>query len=126
MSILSFAPPFGYAASIRCPVRNLAVEVTVISLHGEHDASTATDLSETIRETIDLHGTDLILDLRNVTFMSAATIGVIINANNLCQARSLTLRLRQPLPCARRIIKLCDLHALVENLSGIPVEEVAD
>ncbi len=88
---------------------------TVVWLSGEHDASTATHLFEAIRRAIDLDGADIMLDFRDVTFMSAATITVIVSAKNLCEARSLSLRLRRLSPCARRLIELCDLDRLVDS-----------
>ena len=91
---------------------------TVVWLSGEHDASTATHLFEAIRRAIDLDGADIVLDFRDVTFMSAATVTVVVSATNLCEARSLSLRLRRLSPCARRIIELCDLNRLVDSVDS--------
>ena len=89
--------------------------VTVAWLHGEHDAFTATQLSEAIRRAVDVDGTDVTLDLRDVTFMSAATVGVIVDARNLLEARSLTLRLRCPSRSAWHILELSGLSGLFDN-----------
>jgi anti-anti-sigma factor len=89
--------------------------VTVVWLHGEHDASTATQLSEAIRRAVDLDGMDVTLDLSDVVFMSAQTIAVITHANNSCEKQLLTLRLRNPSRSAQRIIELCGLEALVQE-----------
>jgi anti-anti-sigma factor len=87
--------------------------VTVVWLRGEHDASNARYLSEAIRRAVDVDGADVTLDLRDVTFMSCATVGVIVAARQLCEARSLKLRLRDPSRCARRLLDLCSLDALL-------------
>jgi anti-anti-sigma factor len=87
--------------------------VTVVWLRGEHDASTARYLSEAIRRAVDVDDADVMLDLRDVTFMSCATVGVIVKAKTLCKARSLTLRVRRPSRCARRLLDLCSLNTLI-------------
>jgi anti-anti-sigma factor len=56
--------------------------VTVVWLHGEHDASNAVEVSEAIRRALDVDEADVTLDLCDVTFMSAATVGVIVAAND--------------------------------------------
>jgi anti-anti-sigma factor len=89
--------------------------VTVVWLHGEHDAFTATQLSEAIRRAVDVDGMDVTLDLSDVTFMSAATIRVIVDSGKLLEAKSLTLRLRCPSLCAWRIIELSGLCGLFDN-----------
>lgn len=88
---------------------------TVVWLHAEHDASNIRELSEAIRRAVYIDGTHVILDLSDVTFMCAATVGVIVEAKSLLDALALTLRLRRPSRYARRIIELCNLSQLFEG-----------
>jgi anti-anti-sigma factor len=81
----------------------------VVWLRGEYDISTVTTLTQTITETIVLDEASLVVDLSDVQFMDAATIGVIIGARNdlLLQTRSLAIR--SPSRQARRVLDLCCL-----------------
>jgi len=80
---------------------------TVVRLRGEHDASTVAALSETMARAIALDDADLVVDLSEVQFMGAATVGVIVRAGELLGLRSRSLALRSPSRCARRILDLC-------------------
>ena len=80
---------------------------TVIWLRGEHDMSTVAELSETIARAIALDDADLVVDLADVEYMGAATVGVLSRARELLRARSRSLVLRSPSRCARRVLELC-------------------
>lgn len=86
---------------------------TVVWLRGEHDLATATSLSETIAEAIALEDDELVIDLSQVTFISAATIGVIIRSRETLRARSRALTLRAPTKCVRRLFEVCELSQLL-------------
>jgi anti-anti-sigma factor len=87
---------------------------TVVWLGGEHDVSTVDALSETLAGAIAIDDCDLVVDLSEVQFMGAATIGVLIWARELLQSRSRSLVLRSPSRCARRILDLCGQGDLLE------------
>jgi hypothetical protein len=57
--------------------------------------------------------TDLMIDLSEVQFMDAATIGVITRARNRLRARSRSLTLGSAAPSPRRVLDLCHLTGLV-------------
>jgi anti-sigma B factor antagonist len=80
---------------------------TVVWLRGEHDVSTVAALSETMARAIARDDADLVVDLSEVQFMGAATVGVIVRARELLELRSRSLTLRSPSRCARRILDLC-------------------
>jgi anti-anti-sigma factor len=86
---------------------------TVVWLHGEHDIATVATLSEVMVQAIALDDGDLVVDLRGVEFMDAATVGVIMRARGLLRLRSRSLVLRSPSRCARRLLELCGLAHLV-------------
>jgi len=80
---------------------------TVVWLRGEHDFSTVAALSETMARAIARDDAELVVDLSEVQFMGAATVGVIVRAHELLGLRSRSLALRSPSRCARRILDLC-------------------
>jgi anti-anti-sigma factor len=87
---------------------------TVVRLRGEHDVSTVAALSETLAGAMALDDCDLVVDLSEVEFMGAATIGVLVRARVLLRLRSRSLVLRSPSSCARRILDLCGQGDLLE------------
>lgn len=88
-------------------------EPTVVWLTGEHDVSTASRLSHVIAETIALDDEDVVVDLGGVTFLSAATIAVLLRANAFLNARSRRLVLRSPRRSAVRLLGLCGLAHVI-------------
>ena len=87
---------------------------TVVWLRGEHDVSTVAALSETMARAIAHDGADLVVDLSEVQFMGAATVGVIVRARELLRLRSRSLVLRSPSRCARRVLDLCGQSYLLD------------
>jgi anti-anti-sigma factor len=88
---------------------------TVVWLRGEHDLSTVAALSETMARTIALDDADLVVDLSEVQFMGAATVGVIVRARELLALQSRSLTLRSPPRCARRILDLSGHSYLLDH-----------
>ena len=86
----------------------------VVWLNGEQDIATVPVLADTLADVTSADDADLIVDLSDVTFMSAATIGQLIRARNLLLGLSRNLMLRSPSKCARRLLDLCGLACLVE------------
>jgi anti-anti-sigma factor len=87
---------------------------TVVWLRGEHDVSTVAALSETMARAIALDDADVVVDLSEVQFMGAATVGVIIRAREFLRLRSRQLVLRSPSECARRILDVCGHSDLLD------------
>ena len=85
----------------------------VVWLRGDYDISVETALSHTLAQAVALDETDLVVDLSGVTFMDAATIGVIIGARNNLRRESRSLVLRSPSGCAWRVLHLCGLTGLL-------------
>lgn len=88
-------------------------EPTVIWMTGEHDISNASRLSQAIAATIALDDEDVVVDLGDVTFLSAATITVLLRANQFLNARSRSLVLRSPRRNAIRLLGLCGLGHVI-------------
>jgi anti-anti-sigma factor len=89
----------------------------VVSLRGDHDVSTQWDLALTLARAISDEDSDLVVELRDVTFMSASAIGLIVRAATYLERRGRRLTVRAPSPCARRAIDVCGLTALLERSS---------
>lgn len=87
---------------------------TVVWLRGEHDVSTVAALSEVMARAIALDDADVVVDLSEVQFMGAATVGVIIRAREFLRLRSRFLVLRSPSECVRRILDVCGRSDLLD------------
>lgn len=86
---------------------------TVLCLRGEHDAFTTSALSEAIAGATALGEGDLVVDLRDVRFRAVATVGAILQAQDLrLQSRSVVVR--SPSACARRVLELCGVVDIFE------------
>jgi anti-anti-sigma regulatory factor len=65
---------------------------------------------------------DLTVDLRDVRFMDASTVSVLLRTDERLEPRLRTLTLRAPARCARRVIDRCHLDLLVEPVTGTSKE----
>lgn len=88
---------------------------TVVHVRGEHDIATRVHLSATIARAAQLDGADIIVDLSDVTFMDASTIGALVVARSSLRAHSRSLSVRAPSPQARRLLDLCGLAGLIDE-----------
>ncbi|MGP8204539.1 MAG: STAS domain-containing protein [Acidimicrobiales bacterium] len=79
----------------------------VVWLWGEQDLSTDDALRATLASAIALDSAGLVLDLSEVEFMAASTVGVIVRARELLRQRSASLAVRAPSAPARRSIDAC-------------------
>ncbi len=87
---------------------------TVISLSGEHDVSTAVASSEAIARAMSLDDADVVIELSSVTYISSATIHVILRAHEWLGQHGRSLTLRAPSPIACRILAVCEFDDLIE------------
>jgi anti-anti-sigma factor len=86
---------------------------TAVWLRGEHDLSTTAEVTVALARAIALDDDDLVIDLSEVEFMGAETIGIIIRTRDYLRSRSRDLVLRAPSPLARRVVDLCGLAPLI-------------
>ena len=86
---------------------------TVVWMEGEHDASNASRLSQAIAQAIAIDDEDVVVDLAGVTFLSGATISILLRANAFLIGRSRALVLRAPRRAAIRLLSLCGLAHLI-------------
>jgi anti-anti-sigma factor len=86
-----------------------------VELHGEHDISTSERLSSTLEDATRVDGgADVVVDLSDVSFMDASTIGALVVARNRLLALSRSLTVRAPSSAARRLLDLCGLDRLID------------
>lgn len=121
-SFVSSAPPAFAAASV-LPAREGVGAVawlgregarTAVWLDGEQDMATVAVLADVLSRAIFIDDADLIVDLSGVTFIDAATIGVVIRARNILRPHARHLTMRRPQPCATRLLDLCGLNSLLD------------
>jgi anti-anti-sigma factor len=113
--MVTVLPSLGDAVQ-QAPVARLSGEGgrTVVWLSGDYDIATLTALAERLATAIGLDGADVVVDLSEVQFIDAATIGLLIRARDFLRSRSRHLRLRNPLRPVRRILDVCDLTGMID------------
>lgn len=88
-------------------------DCTIVWLRGEHDIATKAPVVVAIARAAQRDDADVLVDLSEVVFMDASTIGALVGSRNWLRARSQSLLLVAPSPRARRILDLCGLAHLV-------------
>lgn len=87
---------------------------TVVYLRGELDASNAPIVSAAMACAMSLDDSDVVIDLSDVTFLDASTIGAISTARDFLAGQSRSVSLRAPSPSARRLL---DVSGLSESIA---------
>jgi anti-anti-sigma factor len=93
---------------------------TVIWLEGDHDIATVFALADALEKATSADHADLIVDLSGVTFIGAATVGVLLRGLDNLRRQSRGLALRAPSRCAARVIEVFGLNGLIEAGSPEP------
>jgi anti-anti-sigma factor len=100
---------------------SLAVEVlpgeteTVISLAGELDVSTASELRDTL-ERIDVQTGSLILDMRGLSFVDSTGIGCLFKLERRAADAGCIVVARSPQPQIHRVMEMTQLNRLIAIL----------
>src|SRR5665213_3077583 len=87
---------------------------TVVWFRGEHDAPTATALSQTIPRAIGLDDPEFVINPRETQVVGAATVEAIIQVRALFGRRSRSFVLRSHSPHTRRSLEECGLAGPLE------------
>jgi anti-sigma B factor antagonist len=93
---------------------------TLVSLHGVMDVLTAPALSQRLDALTTRHELDLVLDLRPVTFIDCAGLGVLCRARNRTLARQGRLRLITESASLRRMLRVTGLGDVFEVHTRLP------
>jgi anti-sigma B factor antagonist len=87
-------------------VQRANIPYVVLTLVGELDAATVPGVRNRISDAIAVASESLVLDLAQVTFIDSLSLGVLVQARNLCAAYGLALALRAPSYRVQRILEL--------------------
>lgn len=117
-----FTPSLTYFSSCQLTRAKPGAEPSVVWLRGDHDISTEKTLANTIAEAIAQGEPTVVVDLRDVHFLSAATLRVFVAAEKALQAQSRALVLRAPSPFVRRIFEMTGLSDLLDR--GAPEDAI--
>ena len=82
-------------------------------------------LSDTLARAVTLDDADVVVDLRDVLFMDAATLGSIVAARNRLRSQSRSLTLRAPSSSADRVLRLCGLTDLTAEFRSPSTTQTA-
>lgn len=88
---------------------------TAVWLSGEHDIATAALISTALVEAMAIDDADVVVDLADVSFMDASTIGVFAAGRELLGSRDRHLTVRSPQRGPRAVLELCGLAELIET-----------
>ena len=85
---------------------------TIIWLAGDQDVATARRLREDLDSAIAADDSDIAVDMSEVTFIDAATIGTLIAGRNDLRTLARMLTIRDSPPHTRRLLDVCELRDL--------------
>jgi anti-anti-sigma factor len=101
-------------------VVGVETEQMVISLSGEQDCSNSAELMQACAAAISCDDSDLVIDIRRVEFMSAATVDVIVSIAEVLGRRNRDLVVRNPSAASRHLLEICGLSDLIESSTPSP------
>ncbi len=87
---------------------------TVVWVRGDQDLATKAALACALARAALSSDADLVVDLSDVSFMDASTIGAIVEATDQLRSHSRSLMVRNPSACALRVFEVCGLTQLVQ------------
>ena len=82
---------------------------TVIAVGGEIDAATGQQLRTHLLEVIEERRAELVLDLREVTFLDSTALGILVGANKRARALGGQIRIVTDREMVRQLFKLTAL-----------------
>jgi anti-anti-sigma factor len=109
---------FTVSNRVHAPGTGAGEDPTVVWLTGEHGISTDGALSRALARAIALGATALVIDLSEIQFMGASTLGTIVRAREYLGRRSGSLTVRCAPPFVRRLIDICGLDDLLGPEEG--------
>jgi anti-anti-sigma factor len=86
---------------------------TVVTLCGEYDSASSNGLSALLTATVGDSQGDVEIDLSQVRFFDASTIGRFVACRDLLAREKRSLTLRGPTPLGAQILSICGLGDLI-------------
>jgi len=109
------APDSAAAANQFSWARSQEGDRVVIMVEGELDFESAGAFAGTLAA-VGGEGSDVIVDLAGVEFIDAAGLGALVRVHRLFEILGLGLTLRSPSASVARLLALCEVGHLVEDL----------
>ncbi|MCC6190505.1 MAG: STAS domain-containing protein [Anaerolineales bacterium] len=86
--------------------------VAVMAVSGRVDSATAPELESKLRELVDAGKTQIVLDLRNVEYMSSAGLRAMVSTLKAVKRVNGDLRLANPSPRVEEVLRLAGLTSI--------------
>jgi anti-anti-sigma factor len=94
---------------------------SVVLFDGELDCASEGLARAEVEIALARGGTELVIDLRGVSFLDGRGVHVLLDARSACRDRHLRLTLIPGPPCVQRVLELCNVrfeHAEPEPLAA--------
>jgi anti-sigma B factor antagonist len=86
--------------------------VSVLAVTGRVDSATAPELETKLKELVDTEKTQIVLDLRQVEYMSSAGLRAMVSTLKAVKRVNGDLRLSSPSPRVEEVLRLAGLTAI--------------
>jgi len=98
--------------------------VSVMSVTGRVDSATAPDLENALKKLVEADKTQIVLDLKNVEYMSSAGLRAMVSTLKAVKRVNGDLRLANPSPRVEEVLRLAGLTSIF-SIHPTPDEAVA-
>jgi anti-sigma B factor antagonist len=86
--------------------------VSVMSVSGRVDSATAPDLESALKKLVETEKTQIVLDLKNVEYMSSAGLRAMVSTLKAVKRVNGDLRLASPSPRVEEVLRLAGLTSI--------------
>jgi anti-sigma B factor antagonist len=86
--------------------------VAVVSVSGRVDSATSPELESRLRELVEADKTQIVLDLRNVEYMSSAGLRAMVSTLKAVKRANGDLRVASPSPRVEEVLRLAGLTSI--------------
>lgn len=90
--------------------------ISVMSVSGRVDSSTAPDLESALKKLVDSDKTQIVLDLKDVEYMSSAGLRAMVSTLKAVKRVNGDLRLASPSPRVEEVLRLAGLTSIFSIL----------
>jgi anti-anti-sigma factor len=87
-------------------------QVSVVAVSGRVDSATAPDLENSLKKLVEAEKTQIVLDLKNVEYMSSAGLRAMVSTLKAVKRVNGDLRLASPSPRVEEVLRLAGLTSI--------------
>ncbi len=87
-------------------------QVSVMAVSGRVDSATAPDLENSLKKLLEAEKTQIVLDLKNVEYMSSAGLRAMVSTLKAVKRVNGDLRLASPSPRVEEVLRLAGLTSI--------------